>query len=188
MTGQGKNAIDIVLAESLKELSKSRPLEKITIKDITDKASVIRPTFYNHFQDKFELVEWIISTELLAPMHPLIGANMFTEAMVLLFTNIEKEKAFYTNAVRLEGAVTFHNIAMKCVKEELLNVIEERASGKKSKYLWLSKDVIATYFAQSMCFVAEEWINQGMTVPARVMAEAYNYLISLSLEDVLDEM
>ena len=91
MTGQGKNAIDILLAESLKELSKSRPLEKITIKDITDKASVIRPTFYNHFQDKFELVEWIISTELLAPMHPLIGANMFTEAMVLLFTNIEKD-------------------------------------------------------------------------------------------------
>ena len=53
MTNQGKNAIDTVLAESLKELSESRPLEKITIKEITDKAGVIRPTFYNHFQDKY---------------------------------------------------------------------------------------------------------------------------------------
>ena len=70
MTGQGKNAIDIVLSESLKELAQTRPIEKITIKEITDKAGVIRPTFYNHFQDKYELIEWIINTELLLPIVP----------------------------------------------------------------------------------------------------------------------
>ena len=45
MANQGKNGIDVILAESLKELSKTRPIEKITIKEITDKAGVIRPTF-----------------------------------------------------------------------------------------------------------------------------------------------
>ena len=74
MTGQSRTAIDLVLAESFKELSQTRPIEKITIKEITDKAGVIRPTFYNHFQDKYELMEWIITTELLQPMHPLIQA------------------------------------------------------------------------------------------------------------------
>ena len=38
MTGQGKNAIDILLAESLKEIATKHPIEKITIKEITDKA------------------------------------------------------------------------------------------------------------------------------------------------------
>ena len=52
MTSQGRNAVDILLAESLKELTGNHPIEKITIKEITDKAGVIRPTFYNHFQDK----------------------------------------------------------------------------------------------------------------------------------------
>ena len=47
MTQQGKNAIDLVLAESLIELSAKKPIDKITIKEITDKAGVIRPTFYN---------------------------------------------------------------------------------------------------------------------------------------------
>ena len=56
MTGQGKQAIDLALAESFKELASRHPIEKITIKDITDKAGVIRPTFYNHFQDKYSLV------------------------------------------------------------------------------------------------------------------------------------
>ena len=57
MTNQGRNAIDTLLAESLKELTIKQPIEKITIKEITDKAGVIRPTFYNHFQDKYELLE-----------------------------------------------------------------------------------------------------------------------------------
>ena len=47
MTQQGKNAIDLVLAESLIELSAKKPIDKITIKEITDKAGVIRPTFYS---------------------------------------------------------------------------------------------------------------------------------------------
>ena len=62
---QGKNATDALLAESFKELALRRPIEKITVKEITDRAGVIRPTFYNHFQDKYELLEWIILTELL---------------------------------------------------------------------------------------------------------------------------
>ena len=49
MTGQGKSAIDTLLAESFKELALKQPIEKITIKEITDKAGVIRPTFYKHF-------------------------------------------------------------------------------------------------------------------------------------------
>ena len=54
-----KATVDKLLAESFKELVAVTPVEKITIKEITDKAGVIRPTFYNHFQDKYELLEWI---------------------------------------------------------------------------------------------------------------------------------
>ena len=60
MTGQGKSAIDTLLAESFKELALKQPIEKITIKEITDKAGVIRPTFYNHFADKYALLEYIV--------------------------------------------------------------------------------------------------------------------------------
>lgn len=188
MTVQGKNAIDVVLAESLKELSQTRPIEKITIKEITDKAGVIRPTFYNHFQDKYELMEWIITTELLQPMYPLIHAGMVTEAMVLMFTNIEKDKAFYSKAVKMEGVVTFHEIAIKCAKEMLVKIFTEMKGDKEPTHKWLTVDIIATYYAQSMCFAVEEWISSGYVLPPREMAEAYNYIISHSLFDVMEEL
>ena len=51
---QTKRDIKAELANSFKELVQEKPVEKITIKEITDKAGVIRVTFYNHFQDKYE--------------------------------------------------------------------------------------------------------------------------------------
>ena len=86
MTGQGKSAIDTLLAESFKELALKQPIEKITIKEITDKAGVIRPTFYNHFQDKYELLEWIIDTQLIAPAEP------FYSSLVHVVTSIKNKK------------------------------------------------------------------------------------------------
>lgn len=94
MTQQGKKAIDLVLAESLIELSAKKPIDKITIKEITDKAGVIRPTFYNHFQDKYELIEWIIKSELLEPIKPLLNAGMIFEAIVLMLNNISANSVF----------------------------------------------------------------------------------------------
>jgi len=47
MATQNKTDIDQLLADSLKQLASKKLLEKITIKEITDLAGVIRPTFYN---------------------------------------------------------------------------------------------------------------------------------------------
>ena len=189
MTQQGKNAIDTVLAESLIELSATKPIEKITIKELTDKAGVIRPTFYNHFQDKYELMEWIIKNDLLEAMIPLINAGMVFEAIVLMLNKISANATFYKKALKMDGPVTFNDVAMKSVHEMFLNIITERASGKKNKYRWLTPEVIATYYAQSICFITEGWIAQGMDeIEPKEMAEAYMYLITRSMDDILNEL
>lgn len=188
MAGQGKSAVDTLLAESFKELARKQPIEKITIKEITDKAGVIRPTFYNHFQDKYELLEWIINTQLLEPVEPLIRNGMVNEALVLLFTNIEKEKEFYIRASRLEGQNSFGSIAQNCVKRVLLTVIQNFAEGKEPRYVWLTPERIAEFYAQSMCYVVIAWIQSGMTIPAKELAEIYNYIIKRSMDDILNEM
>ena len=67
---QSKTNVDQMLAESFKNLALKMPIEKITIREITEGAGVIRPTFYNHFRDKYELLEWMIHTEILDPAIP----------------------------------------------------------------------------------------------------------------------
>lgn len=188
MTGQGRTAIDALLAESFKELVLKQPIEKITIKEITDKAGVIRPTFYNHFQDKYELLEWIITKELLEPMELLLKNGMISEALLLLFTNIERDRDFYKKASRLEGQNSFESIAKLCVGRMLLGFIKESSAGKPHRYVWLTPERIAEYYAQSMCYVVITWIQSGMTISAKELVEIYEYIIKRSMDDVLKEI
>ena len=168
---QGKNETDALLAESFKSLALRQPVEKITIKEITDKAGVIRPTFYNHFQDKYELLEWIIRTELLEPVGPLIENQMINEALLLLFMNIEKDREFYIQAVRLEGQNSFESIARSCVKGVLLDIMGQ--GSQISKFPWLTPERIAEYYAQSMCSVVIVWIESKMAVSAKEIGRAH---------------
>ena len=46
------------LAQSLKKLLQTKPLSKITINDITEDCGINRMTFYYHFKDIYDLVEW----------------------------------------------------------------------------------------------------------------------------------
>lgn len=183
-----KTAIDSVLAESFKELCLQKPVEKITIKEITDGAGVIRPTFYNHFQDKYELIEWIINEDLLEPLRPLISAGMIRESMILLFTNIAKEKDFYQKLVKLEGPITFHQICQKCVENVLLQVLGSMLQGKQVKHSILDVQMLSLYYAQSMVFAGEEWIKRGITnITPTEMADAYMYLINHSLSEIVSD-
>ncbi len=180
-----RNGTEIMLAESFKELVLRQPIEKITIKEITEKAGVIRPTFYNHFQDKYELLEWIIKTELLEPIRPLIENEMINEALLLLFINIEKEQRFYMQAVRLEGQNSFESIARNCVKGILLEIIDKNAEDKIRKFSYLTPNRVAEYYAQSMCSIVIVWMKSGMAVSARELAEIYDYMLKHSVAEVL---
>jgi probable dihydroxyacetone kinase regulator len=183
MTNQGRNGIDVVLAESLKELSETRPIEKITIKEITDKAGVIRPTFYNHFQDKYELLEWIVREELMKPAMPLFNNGMLREGLTFILTTMEREKSFYAKAVRLEGQNSFPEMLLSCAKEIVLTHMDYEAARKKVKYDWVSPGWLAEYYGHSACLMLMQWIKNGMQEPVNEVIDVY---LTLAQEPMLD--
>ena len=183
-----RNNVDRLLAESFKELACTTPIDKITIKEITDKAGVIRPTFYNHFQDKYELLEWIIRTQILEPTKPLIHAGMVDQALILIFTSVKADGEFYQKAVRLEGQNSFEQITKKCIMDALLEVIHGKEHVGRKRHPWLTPEHIAEYYAQSMCFVVVSWIKSGMSVEPQEITDIYNYIITRSMMDVMEEL
>ena len=47
-----------ILAESFRELAKTKSVDKITIQDIADNCEYSTATFYRHFRDKYDLIIW----------------------------------------------------------------------------------------------------------------------------------
>ncbi|MDD6448336.1 TetR/AcrR family transcriptional regulator C-terminal domain-containing protein [Lachnospiraceae bacterium YH-ros2228] len=187
MTVQSKNnAIDLLLAESLKEIAITKPIEKITIREITDRAGVIRPTFYNHFQDKYELLEWIVQNDLVGPMDPFIRRGMLKEGLTLALKNMEREKAFYIQAVHLEGQNSFHDILKRSARDLILSYMKDREYEQVQKYEWLTNEKIADFYAESISYIITTWALESMKAPESEVSEVCVYLYGHSIADVLN--
>ncbi len=180
MNTQSKNAIDMLLAESFKELAVSKPIEKITIREITDRAGVIRPTFYNHFQDKYELLEWIARQELMEPIRPFLNNHMTKEGITFVLNTMLNEKEFYMKAVNLTGQNSFEEVFKGCIAELILDHVDERALEKAGAYPWLTPKYISDQYAQSLCYSIMEWARGGMHIPAKEFADAVVFMLSHS--------
>lgn len=185
---QSKTNVDQMLADSFKELALKMPIDKITIKEITDGAGVIRPTFYNHFKDKYELLEWMIHTEILDPVIPFMRTGLIKESMLQIFENLLRDKKFYKKVTRLEGQHSCENIARQFIKEILYTFINEQTGAKKLAKRGLTTDLMAEYYAQSMAFVVIQWIKQDMSLAPEQMADIFEYITTHSMDEVIAEM
>ena len=66
------------LEASLKKMMLKKPLAKITIRDITDDCGISRMTFYYHFQDIYDLIEWSCIEDATQATHfARCGGNLY---------------------------------------------------------------------------------------------------------------
>ena len=107
-----------VLADAMRELMRRRPVSKITIGDICDHCGVNRKSFYYHFHDKYELINWIFTKEY----DDAAGSAPHQDRLLTLCEYLRREHAFYRAALQpLEG-----NRLVACMDEALRDILYAR--------------------------------------------------------------
>ncbi|MEA4891256.1 MAG: TetR/AcrR family transcriptional regulator C-terminal domain-containing protein [Peptococcaceae bacterium] len=185
---ESRGSVEELLAASLKKLTEKKAFAKITVKDITDAAELSRPTFYNHFQDKYELLEWIFVTDVVEPMQLLIENNMTMEAIILLFSNVQRESDFYQNVFQTDGQNSFGQIVQGNFQRVLQQIFESRINPAKVVKFWQTPENLAKYYSWVMRFAIFSWLEQAAPVSPREMAEILQILMTTSLEDIIDNL
>ena len=89
-----------LFAKAIKSLIKKQPLDKITVTDIVSTAGKTRQTFYRHFQDKYDLVNWYFEKLVLKSFEEMNQGGSLQEALNLKFAFIEQEHAFFKEAFK----------------------------------------------------------------------------------------
>ena len=87
--------------ESLRELAKNSPIDKITVKDIAKHAGITTQTFYNHFPDKYEVVVWAYKNRI-EKIYELKSEQELSWRgfLALLVNGYKKNGTFIRNAFR----------------------------------------------------------------------------------------
>ncbi len=91
------------LAEALKEWMAVKPVDKITIQDLTERCGIRRQTFYYHFQDVYDLLRWMFQEEAVTLLEQHKGTLLWQEGLLQLFHYIEDNHAVCLCALQSVG-------------------------------------------------------------------------------------
>ncbi|MCI2047240.1 MAG: dihydroxyacetone kinase transcriptional activator DhaS [Faecalibacterium sp.] len=151
-----------ILAASLKDLMQTMPLEKISVSDIVEHADIGRNTFYYHFQDKFDLVNWIFQTESTRFFTERAIKENWSSALESIEDYLKENKEFYCNALAYNGQNSLQSFLFDTISDL---VVQQVRSMEMPEYRSLSKEelrFIGDFIASAMVGIVVRWAKLGM--------------------------
>lgn len=146
------------LATSMKTLMCQTPFAKISVGDICEQCGMNRKSFYYHFRDKYDLVNWIYYTEFVEAMqqkHYDESWEFLRDMCVYFYEN----RRFYVNALKVEGQDSFREYFGQVFRPIILNAAEEAFVA--SEY----QEFYAVFFADAFLVAIERWLREDSMPP-----------------------
>lgn len=174
------------IAQAMKELMQEMPFDKITAGDIVERSGVSRKTFYYHFKDKYDLVNWIFSSEIIDGIVENTSLESLSDCYLKLCRYISANRAFCRNALSANGqncpTQYLHSYVDKQVRILCTEAVEKKI---------LSEDDIrffVDYYYNAFIGVLKAWINSDEQETPEMIVKRWTSLISNNLEHYINEM
>ena len=85
------------LGNALKQMLAVKPIDKITVKDLVEVCGVNRQTFYYHFDDVYDLLEWVFEEDTNKALPHEIRYEMWRDNVVEWFQYLMDNRTFVLN-------------------------------------------------------------------------------------------
>lgn len=152
------NTTKAALEESLKRLLLKKPLDKITITDITTDCGISRMAFYYHFKDIYDLVEWSCVEDGKKALQGKKTSESWTEGLTQIFEAVLENKPFIMNVYRNVDRERIENYLFKLTYDLIVGVVEEKSKGLNITEE--DKKFIADFYKYGFVGIMLEWIRE----------------------------
>lgn len=164
-----QNMTKYALKASLEKLLAKKPLDHITINDLTSDCGISRMTFYYHFKDIYDLVEWVCLEESKKALQGKKTYDTWQEGLLQIFEAVYENKTLVQNAYRSVSREQIENYLFKLTHGLIMTVVEEQSKGLSISEK--QKNFIADFYKYSFVGILLDWISQGMKADYQSIAE-----------------
>ena len=151
-----KNALE----NSLKKLLLEKPLSKITVKDIAEDCGISRMTFYYHFRDVYELVEWSCYEDASRALEGKKHYSDWKEGFYQIFLAVKENKPFVLNVYHSVSREQIENYLFRLTFDLIKGVVEEESKGMVVRDE--DKAFITNVYKYAFVGIVLDWIKGDM--------------------------
>lgn len=171
------------LEQSLKNLLLKKPLTKITINDIAEDCGINRMTFYYHFKDIYDLVEWACLEDARKALEEKKTYETWQQGFLQIFEAVRDNKPFVMNVYRCVHREQVERYLKPLVDNLLMGVVNEEAEGMTVREE--DKEFIARVYSYIFVGLMLDWIKEDMKEEPEGIVEKLGTMVRGSVKEAL---
>ena len=174
------------LANSLRELMAEQPFEKINVAQICERCGMNRKSFYYHFKDIYDLVEWCCEEDASRALAGKKTYETWQQGLLQIFEAVQDNKPFILNVYRSVSREQVENYLYRITYDLLEGVVEEQAQGMSVRQE--DKAFIATLYKYMFVGLMLDWIKSDMKGDPALIVERLEQVIHGSVSAALGRL
>ena len=155
------------LAAAMKKCMERMPVEKVTVKEIVEECGTTRQTFYRHFLDKYDLINWYFDKILSESFKHLGTGETVYESLVRKFRFIEHERLFFDAAFRYDDQNSLRDHDYRKIHAFYTNMIESRTKEPLGSEL----NFILEMYCRGSVYMTTRWVSGEIECTPEEMAK-----------------
>lgn len=148
------------IAIAMKQLMSVKSFDKITIADITTTCGLNRQSFYYHFQDKYELLNWIFYNDVITILTKELSLDTWSDNLYQMLNVMYENKSFYRNAIKHSFQKEFEQYLLEISTSLFTTTIEHL--DQKHVIQEEEKRYLSRFLSFGVIGSITSWVNDGM--------------------------
>jgi len=179
-----------LVREALAALLHEKPYDDIAVKEILERASVGRSTFYTHFRDKDELLLSSIH-EMLRSARPVGGEALRSACESLVWfsrpilEHIEQHRRTGEGSMGPRGRRAMHEHLQRAITELIEDEVKTGLGHTRHGADQISPELLAGWIASTFVLVLNWWVESDSPPPAHDADSLFRRLIEPSLAGII---
>ena len=172
------------IASAMKRIMQETPFDRITTADILRESNISRKTFYYHFCDKYDVVNWIFDTEIVGGIMECTTLESWHEASYKMCRYFRENRVFYKNAVNASGQncfIQFLRVMVVGQMERLCQQALDEGKLDKTDFRFLVE-----FYYNAFIGVFIPWVEDDMRENPDILVRRWIGVTDKSLEHYIE--
>ena len=175
-----------MLAESLMKLLARRTLDKITIQDIVDDCGYNRQTFYYHFHDIYDLIDWIFAAQTQELIEKCRACGSLDVGVEAVIAYMRENRRLILNILRSVNGEKLLDNLYRSAQSIVLSALENHPGVQELSTEY--RELVAEAFKYALAGLLIDWMRAGIPEDrvnkARTMKAVYIGALEYALDTV----